>query len=99
MALIPPMIGQRLRRWREREGLSPQALADKAGVSREMISKIEAGTKSPGLETSMALAKATGIPLRQLISTDTARRVRDAARMLGWKPAAKGGAALSAAAT
>jgi transcriptional regulator with XRE-family HTH domain len=55
------MIGERLTRLRERRGWSMGALADRSGVSRAAISRIESGdTPSPGATTLAKLASALG---------------------------------------
>jgi DNA-binding XRE family transcriptional regulator len=52
--------------WREHRGLSPEALAEKAGVSVADVRAIEAGAE-PRLRVAAALAKALGIDAEDLI--------------------------------
>jgi len=47
-------VAQRVRELRATQGLSLEALADRSGVSRSMISVIERGESSP---TAVVLAK------------------------------------------
>lgn len=44
--------------WRTASGMSQQTLADKAGVDRKTINRIEKGHFSPSLDTLARLAKA-----------------------------------------
>jgi transcriptional regulator with XRE-family HTH domain len=54
-------LGEQIRRLRTREGLSQQALADRAGLSRIYIAKLEAGERiSPSLPVLERIAKALG---------------------------------------
>jgi transcriptional regulator with XRE-family HTH domain len=52
--------GARVRAEREAQGLTQAELADKAGVSQQMISAIERGTFGAGDETRRALARVFG---------------------------------------
>lgn len=56
-------IAQRLATLRESAGLSLQALADKAGVSRSMISLVERGESSPTAAVLEKLATGLGLTL------------------------------------
>jgi DNA-binding XRE family transcriptional regulator len=42
---------------RKRVGLTQQALADRLGVDRTTIARVEAGTLSPSVELGVALAR------------------------------------------
>ena len=44
---IDRMLGQRLKAARQRHGLTLDALAERSGVSRAMISRVERGESSP----------------------------------------------------
>jgi transcriptional regulator with XRE-family HTH domain len=46
-SLSLPFSGSRLRQWRERAGLTQQALADICGLSRFQISRWETGDAKP----------------------------------------------------
>ncbi|MEU8270127.1 XRE family transcriptional regulator [Sphaerisporangium sp. NPDC049002] len=76
-------IGLRVRRERERAGLTQRDLAHRAGVSQPTLARIELGSR-PRLTIAELdrLATAMGIPLRELTSGNPVRnRVRIAARM------------------
>lgn len=53
-----PSLAQLLREWREYRGLSMQELADKAGLSKQCIFKIEHGVHVPVVTTLEAIATA-----------------------------------------
>ena len=55
----------RLRRWRERRGLSQLALANVAEVSQRHVSFLEMGRTQPSREMVLRLAGALDLPLRQ----------------------------------
>jgi transcriptional regulator with XRE-family HTH domain len=56
-------IGRELRALRQQQGLTVADLAQRAGLSGGMLSKIENGQASPSLTTLLALAQALQIPL------------------------------------
>jgi DNA-binding XRE family transcriptional regulator len=53
--------------YREHQALTQQQLADKAGVSRVMISEIESGKKDGSIKTIKALAKALNVDIDDLV--------------------------------
>lgn len=69
-------IGAEIRKHRRRADMTIMALAQRAGLSQGMMSKIENGQTSPSLNTLGALAEALGVPLSALFSPlDTSRDV------------------------
>ena len=52
-----------VRAWRDHRGLSGQALADAAGVSKAYVSQIEGGSRVGTAATLKKLAAALGVPL------------------------------------
>jgi transcriptional regulator with XRE-family HTH domain len=60
-------MGRRLKALRKKRDLSRQALAKKAGVSREYVRKLEAGLYDPTVGTLAKLAKALGVPVTELL--------------------------------
>jgi transcriptional regulator with XRE-family HTH domain len=54
-------FGLRLKRLREDRGLSQQELADKSGMHRFGIAKLEQGVRDPTWETVQLLADALGV--------------------------------------
>ena len=57
----------RLRKIRQRKGLSQAAVAESAGLSREYVNKIEAGRYDPPLSTLNRLAKALKVKVADLV--------------------------------
>src|SRR5690348_8733491 len=55
-----PRIGSQLRRQRRLRGLRLKDVAEKAGLSESLISKIENNKVSPSISTLHSLAKALG---------------------------------------
>jgi len=62
------MLEQRIKQVRKKAGWSQQKLAEKAGLSLAVITKIEQGiAKRPSIQTMMKLADALGISLDELV--------------------------------
>ena len=53
--------------WRKHKGLTAQALADAAGVSKPYVSQIEGGKRKGTTKTLKALAGALGVPVGALV--------------------------------
>jgi transcriptional regulator with XRE-family HTH domain len=60
----------KLRKVRERAALSQQQLADKSGVSRYTIGRLEVGERTARPSTTQKLAKALGVEPHQLMDGD-----------------------------
>lgn len=60
-------MGKTLKKLRTKKKLSQAALAQRAGLSREYVNKIEAGRYDPPLSTLNILAKALGVPVTELL--------------------------------
>ncbi len=56
----------RLRKYREKEGLSQEDLARMLGVSRQTIVNIERGLSEPKVFLALAIAAALGIAVTEL---------------------------------
>jgi XRE family transcriptional regulator, regulator of sulfur utilization len=67
MTPTPKQMGKTVREIRLARGLSQAELAERAGLSREYVNKIEAGKYDPPLSTINALAEALGVPARRLM--------------------------------
>lgn len=63
-------IGKNIRSTRIRLGLTQQELADRCGLSKGMISKVENGVVVPALATLTKIAKALQIKLSNLIESE-----------------------------
>ncbi len=59
--------GMRLQRLRKNRGWTQQVLADKVGVSRVTVARIEIGNRRPSLELLERLAKALRVKVGELL--------------------------------
>jgi transcriptional regulator with XRE-family HTH domain len=62
------MFGHNLCLTRRRRGLSQEKLAERTGLCRDTIFKIEMGQRSPRLDTLLTLADALRIDVAELLS-------------------------------
>ena len=63
-------FGRRLRKLREKRGLSQEALGRNTSLNRTSIQKLEAGECDPRLTTIRLLALGLRVPPRELIEWD-----------------------------
>jgi putative transcriptional regulator len=61
-----PEHGHRIAQARKRRGLTQQQLAEKVGVGRVTIARLEAGTRSPGVQLALSIARVLGEPVEAL---------------------------------
>jgi transcriptional regulator with XRE-family HTH domain len=64
--MLEAAIGREVRHFREKLGITIAELANSAGISAGMLSKIENGATSPSLTTLQALGKALQVPVTAL---------------------------------
>lgn len=67
MTILHPPPLPALRRLRRARSLTQQALADRAGVSRVSIARIESGRNSPGARSLRRLARALDVGVAELL--------------------------------
>ena len=60
---LEALVAEEVVRARTAAGLSQRALAERAGVTQAMVSRLESGARLPRLDTLLALAEATGCVL------------------------------------
>jgi putative transcriptional regulator len=60
-------MGKTIKALRIAKKLSQAALAERVGLSREYVNKLEAGRYDPPLSTITALARALGVPTWRLL--------------------------------
>lgn len=60
-------VGPRLRRIRERRGMTLTGLAAKTGISKSTLSRLESGQRKPSLELLLPLAEVHHLPLDELV--------------------------------
>lgn len=63
-------LGKRIRELRNQQGLTLDELAERSGVSRAMLSKIERGENNPTLVVAVKVAVALGLTTAQLIGVE-----------------------------
>lgn len=68
-------LGERIRGLRRERGLTLDLLAERSGVSRAMISKLERGEKNPTLVVAAKVAEGLGVRLSQLVGVEERREV------------------------
>lgn len=64
-------FGERVRAFRVRQGISVRELARRAHISDAAISLLEQGKRAPQLTTAVALANALGVPIDELIESES----------------------------
>ena len=62
-------LGQTITRLRKQQGLSQHALAQKAGVSRTILSRLETGQHNPTIDTTQKILHAINPKLHLTITT------------------------------
>ncbi len=60
-------VGENIKIRRESKGLTQEELAAAVGLGRSMIAQIERGTKSASLQLGVAIAKALGCEITDLV--------------------------------
>jgi transcriptional regulator with XRE-family HTH domain len=60
-------VGARIRALRVKRGLTQSALAQKAGISREYLTRLEAGRYDPKIGVIDRIAKALKTPITALV--------------------------------
>jgi transcriptional regulator with XRE-family HTH domain len=74
MANLLTRFGQHLRALRLRQGISQEELAAEAGLHRTYVSSVERGERNISLVNIGRLARALGVPLREMLPADETRR-------------------------
>ena len=65
-------IGKRLKEYRKKAGLTQQAVADKANISRSHYASLESEKYKPSLDTLTNIANVFGVDVRLLMPTEEA---------------------------
>jgi transcriptional regulator with XRE-family HTH domain len=68
-------LGERVRALRRERGWTLELLAERSGVSRAMISKLERGEKNPTLVVAARVAEGLGVSLLQLVGIQARREI------------------------
>ena len=64
------LLGEQIKRCREKRGFTQEQLAEKIGVSIETISSIERGIKMPRLQNFVAIANQLGVSADELLQDE-----------------------------
>jgi len=64
-------LKSRLWRWRSSAGLTLEEVADLAGLSAAMLSRVERGQRQLAPLTKVRIARRLGVPVRELFEPDT----------------------------
>lgn len=70
-------IGERLRFFREKKGVTVNKLANLAGISQSAVREIELSTRNPTIETLELLCNALDIPLKDFFDDGLVDSFRD----------------------
>jgi transcriptional regulator with XRE-family HTH domain len=68
-------LGERVRALRRERGWTLEMLAERSGVSRAMISKLERGEKNPTLVVAAKVAEGLGTNLSRLVGVEEKRKI------------------------
>jgi transcriptional regulator with XRE-family HTH domain len=60
-------VAMRVKEWRDRRGLTQEQLADKAGISRGYLARLETARQDPKLSTLEKIAKALKVDIAKLL--------------------------------
>ena len=71
MAREAEMFGQAVKRWREKRGLTQEALAHEAGITASYAGQVERGTKVPSLTVVLKLCRALDCTPGELLADFT----------------------------
>jgi transcriptional regulator with XRE-family HTH domain len=63
---VPETLSRQVKTFRSEAGLTQQALAEKCGIYRTYLSRIESGDANPSVSVLVALASALNIELYKL---------------------------------
>ena len=84
MSDIAKAVGQRIRNYRTKKGLSQEKLAELSGCHPTYIGQLERGEKNATLESIERITAALGISLSKLFEKlDCQRRIKNARKCRG----------------
>jgi transcriptional regulator with XRE-family HTH domain len=68
MVDITKQLGGRIRARRTERGLTQEELAHRAGLDYSYVNQIENGRRNPSLDAIARIARALGVPVRDLVA-------------------------------
>jgi DNA-binding XRE family transcriptional regulator len=72
MADILTVVGENIKYYRTKLGMTQVELAEQAGINRSYLASLERGRRNTTLKTVEALAKALGVSTSELVSSSDA---------------------------
>lgn len=66
---LESLVRERIRALRTQRGLTQEALCERAGISRDAVTRIESGSRVPTIDTLDRLAKGLGVSVSELVQT------------------------------
>jgi transcriptional regulator with XRE-family HTH domain len=76
----PRRMGRRLKKLRTAKGMSQDALAKRAKITREYVNKLEAGRYDPTMTVLVRLARGLDVPVTELLNESGRRAARRRSR-------------------
>ena len=76
---MPVTTGEKIAALRRENGINQEELAEKLGISRQAVSKWEAGAAEPSVENYRELGRVFGVPVDELLEPDAERALPNAA--------------------
>jgi len=67
---LQTLLGARIKKLRNRAGLTQAQLAERVDISDEFLSRMERGAKAPSLHTAEKVARALGVSMKELFDFD-----------------------------
>jgi len=67
---LQTLLGARIKKLRNRAGLTQAQLAERVEISDEFLSRMERGAKAPSLHTAEKVARALGVSMKELFDFD-----------------------------
>lgn len=67
MVDIQKQFGDKIRKIRKQNGISQEELASRAGLHRTYMSDIERGSRNVSIKNIEKIAKALGVPIKDLV--------------------------------
>ena len=70
MTNAPEIVGKNVRKYREKKGISQEALADLAGLHRTYITKVEQGKTNISVVNIFRIAEALDVAAKELLESE-----------------------------
>jgi len=71
---IEKQVGQRIAFIRKHVGITQESLAEKAGISRDFLSRVERGITGISLQNLECISKALNVPINELFTFEEKNR-------------------------